>query len=519
MINKINRKVYFEFNGFEGLENGETIINGKSVKLYSRNFDKILNLLISKIHSKGIDHSNGFVDIPSVALKSTLDNYKPYIQYLLLNGYLERSYFVYKIKGRPSPEYLFRDYTKSKPYGYRFTEHFKQWVTIKRVIFVPINDNKAIPTIAPAKTSKKNFTNKLFLNPEIVKRLKKDFKSCLIHPNEIEKTNFQNSKFIDIGKWFYNQAEMFKWNKGDKTFKFTSNRLYTNFTMLSSHVRLNNIQLNNEFLRYKDVSNSFPLMLAIYCVKQNPELIHDADFVEYCSWVTTGTFYENLCKGLNENRNSDEKNRLARSNKKNFQNSSTEITGVKSKRLFTKDIVKLLYQIYLNGSVDGTPYVKGYSNSLIIDYMQFKFPCIHECVVKIKDREQSVYDVLVKIESSFIFRVVGELYKKYDSIKLLTVHDSIYTTASDFNKLEAEWNLQLQKLFDLLPSNEFRHEKLNNEMIIEMEKEMIIDIEEIEELDFEETPEFSMQDRHRYLLDEFDDFPDNNNDDDFYMKL
>ena len=151
--------------------------------------------------------------------------------------------------------------------------------------------------------------------------------------------------------------------------------------------------------------------------------------------------------------------------------------------------------------------------------MQFKFPCIHECVVKIKDREQSVYDVLVKIESSFIFRVVGELYKKYDSIKLLTVHDSIYTTASDFNKLEAEWNLQLQKLFDLLPSNEFRHEKLNNEMIIEMEKEMIIDIEEIEELDFEETPEFSMQDRHRYLLDEFDDFPDNNNDDDFYMKL
>ena len=59
-----------------------SVINSKSVKLYSRNFDKILNLLISKIHSKGIDLSNGFVDIPSVALKSTLDNYKPYIEYL-----------------------------------------------------------------------------------------------------------------------------------------------------------------------------------------------------------------------------------------------------------------------------------------------------------------------------------------------------------------------------------------------------------------------------------------------------
>ena len=514
MINQINRKVYFEFNGFDGLENGETIINGKSVKLYSWNFDKILNLLISKIHNKGIDLSNGFVDIPSVALKSKLDNYKPYLEYLFLNGYLERSYFVYKIKGKPSPEYLFRDYTKSKPFGYRFTQHFKQWVTIKRVIFVPINDNKAISTIAPVKTSKKNFTNKLFLNPEIVKRLKKDFKSCQRLCTEIEKTNFQNSKFIDIGKWFYNQAEMFKWAKGDNSFKFTSNRLYTNFTMLSSHVRLSNIQLKNEYLKCRDISNSFPLMLAIYCVNQNPQLAIDPDFIEYCTWVTTGTFYENLCKGLNENRNSDERNRLARSNKKNLQNNSTEITGVKSKRLFTKDIVKLLYQIYLNGSVDGTPYVQGYSNSLIVDYMKLKFPGIHEQIVRIKEREQCVYDVLVKIESNFIFRVVGELYKKYDSIKLLTVHDSIYTTESDFYKLEKEWNVQLQKLFDLLPSNEISQEEINNVM----EKEMIMDIEEIEELDFDNAPVSLINDRHRYVLDKFDDFPDEG-DDDFYMKL
>ena len=445
-MNKINRKVYFEFNGFEGLENGGTIINGKSLKLYSRNFDKILNLLISKIHSKGIDPSNGFVDIPSVALKSTLDNYKPYLQYLFLNGYLERSYFVYKTKGKPSPEYLFKDYTKSKPFGYRFTEHFKQWVTIKRVIFVPANDNKAIPTIAPVKTSKKNFTNKLFLNPEIGKRLKKDFKSCQILSTEIEKTNFQNSKFIDIGKWFYNQAELFKWKKGDKIFKFTAQRLYTNFTMLSSHVRLNSIQLNNEFLKCKDISNSFPLMLAIHCVKQNQDLANDVDFIEYCTWVTTGTFYENLTKGLNENRNSDEKNRLARSNKKNLQNNSTEITGVKSKRLFTKDVVKLLFQVYLNGSIDGIPYVKGYSNSLIVDYMKLKFSCIHEHIVRIKEREQNVYDVLVKIESNFIFRVVGELYRKHDKIKLLTVHDSIYTTVSDFEKIRSRMEFSTSEL-------------------------------------------------------------------------
>ena len=44
-------------------------------------------------------------------------------------------------------------------------------------------------------------------------------------------------------------------------------------------------------------------------MKQNPELANDPDFIEYCTWVTTGTFYENLTNGLNENRNSDENDR------------------------------------------------------------------------------------------------------------------------------------------------------------------------------------------------------------------
>ncbi len=512
-MKKIDRKVNFEFNGFEGLADGKTIVDGKSVKLFSRNFDKILNLLISKMNSNK-KNNNGYVDIPSVAFKATIDNYKVYIEYLIEYGYLQRDYFVYNIKGKKKPEYFFREYKENKAFGYKFTELFKRNISIQRVIFIPNIDKKAIPTNAKTKTIKRNYTNRLLINPAIMKRLKKDFNSCQILQTEVEKTQFPGSKFIDITKWFYNQAELFKWSKGDKTFKFTSNRLYTNFTMLSSHVRLSNIQLNNEFLKLKDIGNSFPLMLAIYCVNQNPELVDDADFIEYCTWVNKGTFYENLTKGLNENRNSDEKNRLVRNNKnKNLENISSEIVGVKSKRLFTKDIVKLLFQIYLNGSIDGTPYVQGYSNSLIVDYMKLKFPCIHEQIVKIKERQQCVYDVLVKIESNFIFKVVGELYRKYDKIKLLTVHDSIYTTASDFEKLETEWDIQLQKIFELLPSNEYGHEKLNNDTINKMEEEMDMVIEEIEESDFDDAPVSSMQDRHRYLLDEFDDFPD---EDDFY---
>jgi hypothetical protein len=158
--------------------------------------------------------------------------------------------------------------------------------------------------------------------------------------------------------------------------------------------------------------------------------------------------------------------------------------------------------------------VKGYSNSLITDYMKLKFPGIHEQIVRIKEREQYVYDVLVKIESNFIFKVVGELYKQYDSIKLLTVHDSIYTNASDYDKLEAEWNVQLQNLFDLLPSNEISPEEMNNqtENILDME------IEEIDELDFDYSSVSSTNNRQRYLLEEFEDFSDDV-DDDLYMKL
>jgi hypothetical protein len=96
----------------------------------------------------------------------------------------------------------------------------------------------------------------------------------------------------------------------------------------------------------------------------------------------------------------------------------------------------------------------------------------------------------------------------------LTVHDSIYTTTSDFDKLEAEWNVQLQKLFELLPLNEISQEEINNVI----KKEMSMDIEEIEELDFDDAPVSLINDRHLYVLDEFDDFPDEG-DDDFYMKL
>lgn len=48
----------------------------------------------------------------------------------------------------------------------------------------------------------------------------------------------------------------------------------------------------------------------------------------------------------------------------------------------------------------------------------------------------------------------------------------------------------------------------NKELEIQIVNYSDLDIEKIEELDFEEASESTMQDRHRYLLDEFENFPD-----------
>src|SRR5659263_269079 len=96
-MKKIERKVFFEFKGFKDTTYK---IGGNPVKLYERNFNKILNLLVSKIVHNKEDIKSGYVEISSIAFKSVFDNYKPYLSYLISMGYLKRDYFVYKVKGK-----------------------------------------------------------------------------------------------------------------------------------------------------------------------------------------------------------------------------------------------------------------------------------------------------------------------------------------------------------------------------------------------------------------------------------
>ena len=106
-MKKKERRVFFEFDGFDEIEIGKSNHGAQVQKLLSRNFDKLLNLLISKMILNGINHQNGYVDISSTTLRETVGKYKLYIKFLIDKGYLERSYFVFKTKGKLCPEYLY----------------------------------------------------------------------------------------------------------------------------------------------------------------------------------------------------------------------------------------------------------------------------------------------------------------------------------------------------------------------------------------------------------------------------
>jgi len=190
------------------------------------------------------------------------------------------------------------------------------------------------------------------------------------------------------------------------------------------------------------------LILAIWCISNNPQIAEDWDFKEYCTQVKSGTFYNELTQGLNAIRNADSNQRLekikAKSKKYQF------VDDVKSKRKFPRDVVKVLFQIYLNGKIDGIPLVEGYGNSLINDYMNSRFNEIHQQVLLLKSNNV-VYHKLVEIETSFIFGIIKDLYEKDENIPIVSCHDSLSTIPDQFELLKSTWDQHMDELFSQIP--------------------------------------------------------------------
>ena len=297
---------------------------------------------------------------------------------------------------------------------------------------------------------------------------------------------------MDAKKYFYNIIHLHKWKSGNEHnyFEWKSNRLYTNFTFLSSHYRKSNIKLNGESLVEFDISSSFPLMLAIYCIKVNPDIVNDYDFKEYCTSIKQKSFYEDLTVSLNRTKDCDSK-------KAKTDTYGNQITN----RRFTKDIVKKLFQIFLNGDSARTAYVEGYSNSFIREQFQLKYPPVYEIIEGVKSNNEQIYYKLSKIESEFIFGIVGDLYNKVPDLKVVTCHDALYIPLP-YKEIGTEvWDMHMKSLLETLPDNIDR---------------LKVDSSFLEELGMYEEDNTSVTKRNNRFIDFGDDFDDEEDDFDWF---
>ena len=389
---------------------------GKPIILRKKNLNTILSFIANKILNQKAN-KNGYVDIHNSKFRSAFSRYEPYLSYLLVNGLVERDYYL-------------NTENKKKPYGYRFTERCKEQIEISDIFYSP-------DTIISKKKIQKHDSD-VSINNSVYNRLKMDFLSADIIYNppkeQIEKTKDDWGNFYDIQKWLYNNSELLKWSKGYVFFKWSSERLYTNFVKLSSHVRTNNIQLNNEEIVEFDIKSSFPLMFAQYCLNEKPEIFHDYDFKTYCTSVINGRFYDDLMHGLNSIRNCTKGNKES-----DF-----------STRLLSQKEAKILFQMYLNGNKNKVHYLNGVRCD-INKYMEFQYPSIHEILGQLKDDGKKPYDELVQIETRTVFEIIGELYDSFSDIKILTCHDAIYVPKSYETKTRKIWDKHMDKLKSQLP--------------------------------------------------------------------
>jgi hypothetical protein len=271
------------------------------------------------------------------------------------------------------------------------------------------------------------------------------------------------SKYVDLSRWFRNIVQLHKWKNVSSIFKLKANRIYSNFTFLSSYVRKECISLSGEAIQEFDIHNSFPVMLAVYAIQQNPGIKKDHDFIKYCTWVKSGKLYNNLVEVLNRYLDSDTTTREKKYQKQVAKaQKHYEETGEKlkiadfrdtPKRRLTRKAVKELFQIYLNGDKKRNPLVKGYGDSFIRKQMKQYFPCIDEIVSNDKANNAMIYYILSKIETNFIIGIIEELFAHYPNIRLLTVHDSIYYPVSFSKKVEEVWYRHLNILYNMLPDD------------------------------------------------------------------
>lgn len=456
--------IYFDF----GFPNSTTTYNNKTYKIKGDVINKLLSVLaVDYIQRRS--NPQGYIEIPSIIFKRTFSNYKPYLNYLITNNIIEcDNYFVYKHQDQVSHPTLYELLNRNKCMGYRFSYDFSRNANVVKTIYYKKlckkNNKKSIKKKVQKQSINPVNIPHVSIHPDTLNRLKRDFRSAQITTLVPRKINMDESKYIDLSRWFRNIVQLHRWKNISSTYKLKANRIYNDFTFLSSYVRKECITLSDQTIEELDIHNSFPVMLAVYAIQQNPELNKDPDFKKYCGWIKSGKFYDHLVEVLNRYIDSDtdsrEKKYLKQLEKahKHFEETGEKLKIIDfrdtPKRKLSRKAVKELFQVYLNGDKKRSPQVKGYGDTFVRKQMKQYFPCIDEIVSNDKANNAMIYYILSEIETRFVIGIIEELYAKYHDIRILTCHDSIYYPTSYSDRVQEVWYRHLNILYNMLPDDD-----------------------------------------------------------------
>lgn len=121
-----------------------------------------------------------------------------------------------------------------------------------------------------------------------------------------------------------------------------------------------------------------------------------------------------------------------------------------STRLLSRNEVKQLMQIFLNGDNDKTYYLNGLRPELN-KLMEMKYLKLFEIVKSFKDNGDKLYYALVAIETNLIMGIVSDLYNTYNDIKILSCHDAIYCPKGFKQKTQQIWDKHIADFIKDLP--------------------------------------------------------------------
>ena len=207
-------------------------------------------------------------------------------------------------------------------------------------------------------------------------------------------------------------------------------RLFTSFSQISRGVR-HFLRLKGQPLCGPDVRNSQPLMLALLIIKirgGRKNLAKDEElYLQHC---LEGTFYNRMMEKFN----------VPQSRRAEFK------ATFFGKTLFCKNL---------------------HMDKDFSEYMQEHYPSVYRTIRNRKwNNYKSLAIELQRIERWFIIDVVTtSVLRKNSFIRIITLHDCLYTTKEHVEFVREELLYQFKKKFKVLPSVELEDYQQNEESV------------------------------------------------------